>query len=93
MIANLLVLHPAGRNRFANAGGALAIGRALRRSALALAANEGAEASGSAQVENVFLLGRIGFLVTVERKAAVEVMVDEEGVVESLVSVRTRYYP
>lgn len=35
----------------------------------------------------MFLLGRLGFLVTVERKGAVEIMVDQEGIVESLVYV------
>jgi predicted transcriptional regulator len=37
--------------------------------------------------ERLFLLGRVGFLVTVEREGAVREMVDKEDVVESLVYV------
>jgi hypothetical protein len=84
VLANLLVLHPAGRNRFHNAGGA-------RVTAIALAGKDarGTDHEGleEKERERVFLLGRLGFLVTVERKGAVEIMVDQEGIVESLVYV------
>lgn len=84
ILANILVLHPAGRNRFAKAGWAKAIGRAL-------AGKDGDGEYVDDEGENVdrlFLLGRIGFLVTMERKDAVGVMVDKEDVVDSLVHVR-----
>jgi len=82
ILANLLVLHAAGRNRFAKAGGAEAIARALA----------GKDANGNPDgleddVDRIFLLGRIGFLVTVERAQAVEEMVDKEDVISSLVYV------
>ena len=37
--------------------------------------------------ERLFLLGRIGFLITLERGDAVKVMVEREEVIKSLVSV------
>lgn len=37
--------------------------------------------------ERLFLLGRIGFLVTVERGEVVRQMVNKEGLVDSLVTV------
>ncbi|WWD18750.1 hypothetical protein CI109_103204 [Kwoniella shandongensis] len=83
ILANLLVLHAAGRNRFAAAGGAKAVARAL--------ANKGIEGEDlilgeeEENVERLFLLGRLGFLVTIERPKAVGIMVDEEDVVISLV--------
>ena len=82
ILANLLVLHSAGRNRFANFRGATAIARALA----------GKDASGnlddlSEDLDRIFLLGRIGFLVTMERKQAVHEMVDKEDLINSLVYV------
>ncbi|KAK4688560.1 hypothetical protein P7C73_g1537, partial [Tremellales sp. Uapishka_1] len=71
IVANTLVLHAAGRNRFASAGGARAIAKALREEV--------------DSVDRLFLLGRIGFLVTLERKDAVGMMVDEIYLVDNLV--------
>jgi hypothetical protein len=82
ILANLLVLQEAGRKRFANAGGALAIARALARKAANEDICEHAE-----DVDRVFLLGRIGFLVTVDRAQAVEDMVDKDDLVNSLIYV------
>ena len=82
VLANLLVLHAAGRSRFAKAGGAKAI-------ALALAGKdaEGEVMDEEETAERLFLLGRIGFLVTVDRKDSVGIMVDEHNIVESIVYV------
>lgn len=38
--------------------------------------------------ERLFLLGRIGFLVTIDRREVVRRIVDDEGLVDSLVLVR-----
>lgn len=86
MLANLLVLHPAGRSRFAKAGGGEAIARGM------------AERDGNGKplfhtgeeedhTDRFFLLARIGFLVTMERKDVVGVMVDKEDIIDSLVHV------
>lgn len=87
VLANILVLHPAGRNRFAKAGGAKVISRAL-------AGKDGdgdsVDEEEEVNVDRLFLLGRIGFLVTLDRKESVGVMVDKEDVVDSLVYVRQR---
>jgi hypothetical protein len=84
ILANTLVLHAAGRNRFAKAGGAKAIAKAL-------AGKDGdgdyTEIEEEENVDRVFLLARIGFLVTLDRKGAVGVM-EREDVVDSLVYVR-----
>jgi hypothetical protein len=82
ILANLLVLHAAGRTKFANAGGARIIARALARKN-----TETPTASTGESVDLLFLLGRIGFLVTADRKDAVAIMVDKEGVVDSLLLV------
>lgn len=82
VLANLLVLHAVGRDKFAEMGGAQAIARAL-----AGKNTEGAMEEGGEGAERVFLLGRIGFLVTVDRPEAVELMVDKEDLVSSLVFV------
>ncbi|WVQ84382.1 hypothetical protein IAT38_006534 [Cryptococcus sp. DSM 104549] len=83
ILANLLVLHAAGRNRFFNAGGAAAVARALAGKGLhgedVVRAKE-----DEVNTERVFLLGRLGFLVTMERPKAVAEML-EEDVVDSLV--------
>jgi hypothetical protein len=80
ILANLLVLHPAGRNRFAKLDGGKLIAEELR------SGGDDGDWSES-RVERVFLLGRIGFLVTMERRESVGVMVDEGDLVESLVYV------
>jgi hypothetical protein len=92
VLANLLVLHAAGRNRFANAGGARAVSLALGGSDaegedVVTPAWSSTEEGVERERERVFLLARLGFLVTVERKAAVEVMVNKEGLLDSLVYV------
>jgi len=84
VLANLLVLHSAGRTRFAKAGGGEAIAKAL-------AGQDGNGGSGNdadeEDVGRLFLLGRIGFLVTIDRKELVKGMVDHEDIVNSLVHV------
>ena len=86
ILANLLVLHPSAREVFHNLRGARAIARAL-------AGKDGdgdwddGESSSEDDMDRLFLLGRIGFLVTLERPDAVGIMVDKEDVVESLVYV------
>jgi hypothetical protein len=42
---------------------------------------------GHISSERLFLLGRIGFLATVDRREVVRQMVDKEGLVESLATV------
>ncbi|WVW85027.1 hypothetical protein I302_107063 [Kwoniella bestiolae CBS 10118] len=82
ILANLLVLHEGGRNSFASSGGAKAIARALAGKDV-----NGDEVSYEREEDNLerlFLLGRLGFLVTIERPRAVGVMVDTEDVVDSL---------
>lgn len=86
MLANLLVLHPAGRSRFAKAGGGEAIARGMAerdRNGKPLFHTTEEEDN----TDRLFLLARIGFLVTMERKDVVEVMVDKEDIIDSLVHV------
>ncbi|RXK35786.1 hypothetical protein M231_06972 [Tremella mesenterica] len=80
ILANLLVLHAEGRDNFARADGASIVAKALA----------GRAWDGELEVEfdspdRLFLLGRIGFLITLERKEAVETMVVKEDLVSSLV--------
>ncbi|OCF75348.1 hypothetical protein I204_04203 [Kwoniella mangroviensis CBS 8886] len=85
VLANLLVLHEEGRNVMASSGGAKAIARALAGKDV-----DGEEVLYEKEedhLERLFLLGRLGFLVTIERPRAVGVMVDTEDIVESLVGV------
>lgn len=84
-MANLLVLHPEAREAFVQAGA----GKAL---ALALAGRDaqgelllGEEIDGP---ERIFLLARLGFLITVEKGEVVRYMVDSGDIVESLCYVR-----
>ena len=82
ILANLLVLHPGGRKAFARAGGAISVAKAL--------AGKNWEGILEVEVElpdRLFLLARVGFLVTVERTEAVEIMVEREDVVDSLAYV------
>lgn len=92
IIANLLVLHPAGRNRFAKAGGARAIARALASIDSNGEYIDQKDEGSSVALENLFLLARIGFLVTLERKDAAVTMVDKEDVLDSLVHVSGKCY-
>ncbi|EIW67595.1 hypothetical protein TREMEDRAFT_33211, partial [Tremella mesenterica DSM 1558] len=80
ILANLLVLHAEGRENFSRADGALIVAKALA----------GRAWDGELEVEfdspdRLFLLGRIGFLITLDRKEAVETMVVKEDLVSSLV--------
>ena len=68
VLANLLVLHPISRKRFARVDGPKSVAQRLRTCKLE-------------DVERLFLLARIGFLATVERPDAVRAMMDE-GIVE-----------
>ncbi|OCF35034.1 hypothetical protein I316_03074 [Kwoniella heveanensis BCC8398] len=91
VLANLLVLHAEARNLFASSGGAKAVGRAL---AGKNADNEDITLGNEDEnTERLFLLGRLGFLVTLERPRAVGVMVDTEDVVDSLVNFFTSLSP
>ncbi|KAL7420474.1 hypothetical protein Q5752_004424 [Cryptotrichosporon argae] len=80
VLANTLVLHPAGRRRLAVLGGGAAVAAALT------------EADSLDNADRLFLLGRVGFLVTVERGAAIQEMM-EGSVVESLVLHLTTLAP
>lgn len=80
ILANMLVLHTAGRIEFFKARGAIAVARALSESSTQ-------DENDAAHAEKLFLLGRLGFLVTVERAEAAKQMVDNE-VVDALVQVR-----
>lgn len=85
VLANLLLLHAAGRDCFSKAGGAEAVARALAGKD---AAGNLIEIVEDKESERVFLLGRLGFLVTLQRREAVRAMVDTEDLVESMVYVR-----
>ena len=87
-LANLLVLHPTGRTRFAKAGGGRAIARALAGAHVKPESIEQDEGEREPMdMARLFLLGRIGFLVTMEQKAVVKGIVDEEDIVNSLAYV------
>ncbi|WVQ73410.1 hypothetical protein IAR50_002982 [Cryptococcus sp. DSM 104548] len=77
ILANLLVLSPAGRATFFQQGGATAV-------SIALAQPKRDDKDEAAYVERLFLLGRLGFLVCVERPEAAKRMVDAD-VVDALV--------
>ncbi|OXM75967.1 hypothetical protein C364_06519 [Cryptococcus neoformans Bt63] len=79
ILANMLVLHTAGRIQFFKACGAVAVARALSESSTQ-------DENNVAYAENLFLLGRLGFLVTMERAEAAKQMVDNE-VVDALVQI------
>ncbi|WWC96479.1 hypothetical protein V866_003347 [Kwoniella sp. B9012] len=83
ILANLLVLHEEGRHVMASSGGAKAIARAL--AGKDINGEEVVYEKEEDYLERLFLLGRLGFLVTIERPRAVGVMVDTEDIVESLV--------
>ncbi|KJE00544.1 hypothetical protein I311_05884 [Cryptococcus gattii NT-10] len=78
ILANMLVLHIAGRTKFFKAAGAVAVARTL---------SESYTQDEEGHAEKLFLLGRLGFLVLVERAEAARQMVDNE-VVDALVRVR-----
>lgn len=78
ILANMLVLHPAGRTKFFEAAGAVAVARTL---------SESSTQNEEGHAEKLFLLGRLGFLVLVERAEAARQMVDND-VVDALVQVR-----
>lgn len=85
IIANLLVLHAVARDHFAHAGGLQAVAQALAGRGHIT----GHVDRGGIHIDALFLLGRIGFLITIERPKAVQDMVDEEDLVNSLVYVST----
>nr|WVH01956.1 guanine nucleotide exchange factor [Naematelia aurantialba] len=70
-LANVLVLHPDGRDNFAALGGGRLVARAL--------------ADDEIGTDRLFLLGRVGFLVTIQRAVTVRELVNSEGLVDSLV--------
>lgn len=84
MLANALVLHPQAREGFAKLQGGVMIARALR-------GQTGQVGDGGMteeiEVERLFLLGRLGFLVTIDRATTIREMVDEEELVGSLSKV------
>ena len=77
--------HPKGRKRLAEFGGARAIARAF----------DGRDVDGNHVVseeeedcvDRLFLLARLGFVVTIDREDAVRSMVDKENIIENLVHV------
>lgn len=73
ILANVLVLHEAARRRFAEIGGGKAVSKAMK--------------DIHPSSERLFLLSRIGFLVTLENKEVVRGCVDKEHLVDSLVLV------
>ncbi|WWC88355.1 uncharacterized protein L201_003265 [Kwoniella dendrophila CBS 6074] len=91
ILANLLVLHEEGRNKFASSSGAKAVARALARKDIN---GDGITYEKEEDnTERLFLLGRLGFLVTINRSRAVGVMVDTENIVDSLVQQFTNLQP
>nr|XP_019013018.1 uncharacterized protein I206_02515 [Kwoniella pini CBS 10737]OCF51799.1 hypothetical protein I206_02515 [Kwoniella pini CBS 10737] len=84
ILANLLVLHEQGRNIFASSGGAKAISRAL--AGKDINEEEINHEKEEDYIERLFLLSRLGFLITINRPRAVSVMVDTEDVIDSLVN-------
>lgn len=83
ILGNLLIIHPTARNRVAAAGLPKAV-------ALALANRSGDGEYLEDEDENidrVFLVSRVGFLVTVGRQQSVKTMVDEDEIIESLAYV------
>ncbi|WVO24978.1 uncharacterized protein IAS62_006361 [Cryptococcus decagattii] len=77
ILANMLVLHTAGRTKFFKAAGAVAVARTL---------SESYTQDEEGHAEKLFLLGRLGFLVLVERAEAARQMVDNK-VVDALVQI------
>ncbi|KIR32221.1 hypothetical protein I352_05454 [Cryptococcus deuterogattii MMRL2647] len=77
ILANMLVLHPAGRTKLFEAAGAVAVARTL---------SESSTQDEEGHAEKLFLLGRLGFLVLVERAEAARQMVDND-VVDALVQI------
>jgi hypothetical protein len=73
IIANACVLHTAGGRTLADAGGGLAVTKALR--------------DVSISMQRLLLLARLGFLSTLARPAIVGNLVNKEGLVETLVRV------
>jgi hypothetical protein len=78
VLANTLVLHPQARDVFAELSGGALVARALK---------DVAGAGGEVDIDRLFLFGRVGFLVTVDRPLVVRGMTDDEGVVQSLAEV------
>ena len=95
VVANLLVLHSEARDAFAHAGGGKAIARALASvdAEGKKTVDDFTEKQEAARAEWVFLIGRIGFLVTLDRSEVVEEMVDQEGLIDSLVFVSASILP
>lgn len=91
ILANLLLLHESARHRFASLGGALAISGALTPRWTGWDwpdnSSESALAHSARYAERLFLLGRLGFLVTLERPRAVQAAVDTGDIVNSLCHV------
>ena len=85
IIANLLVLHAESRRTFAELGGGSVVAQAL--AGLDGDRNVISDDEVIEHSERLFLLGRIGFLVTLERGKVVAEMVEEEDVIKSLAYV------
>lgn len=73
ILANVLVLHDAARRKCGQIGVGKAVSQALR--------------DIHPSTERLFLLGRVGFLVTMDKGEVVRSCVDKEGLVDSLVLV------
>ncbi|ORX37095.1 guanine nucleotide exchange factor [Kockovaella imperatae] len=90
ILANLLVLHPEARESFTELGGGRAIAQALAgldgegQVIPGCEDEEDPEELYEIGTERLFLLGRLGFLATIDRSAAVKMMVDEEDLNKSL---------
>jgi hypothetical protein len=94
ILANILVLHSTSRRRLAKLGAGKAIARELAgKNGLGdWVGEDDGDIGGVKLVERLFLLGRVGFLVTMERGDTVGCMVDKEDLVESLVYVSHLLY-
>lgn len=78
VLANALVLHPSAREQLTQLDGGMLLSRAMQA---------GSEGGKQIDADRLFLLGRVGFLMTVDRAEVVREMVDSEDVVESLAEV------
>jgi hypothetical protein len=88
-MANLLVLHPGAKDAFGQVGGVKALSRALAgKDSQNVFMPEEVGFNGP---DRVFLLARLAFLSTMERREAVRGMVELDDVVGSLIYVSTMH--
>lgn len=91
ILANTLLMHEKARQRFASIGGARSIADALAPQRTGWDRIDGSSESSGAKtaryMEQLFLLGRIGFLVSLEQPDVVQTAVDKGDIVNSLCHV------